>query len=219
MRRVFGVTAPLLLALVLVVGCSPMDEAHLSRIERRIRRLLEIHTFEHIYREVVYFGEERSLLFFRTMDRRVLFSINIRVRAGVDLRDGFELRRDPLQPGRVFVRLPRARVLLVDADERSIEQYFVREQGGEIRWLELADHLETVKESVSRDAIDRGILLRADQNAERVIRNMLEVSGFPNAQIARGPAPQERSVELTVPNPTDREGSPSGSRAAEERSR
>lgn len=210
MRRIGAAAAPILLlfllsGLLLSTGCAVDSAASLSRIEQRIRGLLEIHTFEHLYREVVYFGEERSLLFLRTMDRRVLFSINIRVRAGVDLRDGFELRGDSLRPERLFVRLPTARILLVDADERSIEQYFVREQGGAIRWLELADHLESVKETVRQDAIERGILLRADQNAERVVRNMLELAGFTDVQISRGPSPPESSLELPTRESTQAE--------------
>ena len=202
MRRIGATAAPVLLLLSLGVGCSVDPAVSHSRIEQRIRGLLEIHTFEHLYREVVYFGEERSLLFLRTMDRRVLFSINIRVRAGVDLRDGFELRSDPLRPERLFVRLPAAQILLVDADDRSIEQYFVREQGGVIRWIELADHLESVKEAVRADAIERGVLLRADQNAERVVRNMLELAGFTDVLISRGPGPPESSLDLPPPQPT-----------------
>ncbi len=212
MRRIGAVAAPVLLVLVLSAGCTADSAASLSRIEQRIRGLLEISTFEHLYREVVFFGEERSLLFLRTMDRRVLFSINIRVRAGVDLRDGFELRGDPVRPERLFVRLPSARILLVDADERSIEQYFVREQGGTIRWLELTDHLESVKETVRHDAIERGILLRADQNAERVVRNMLELAGFTDVQISRGTSPPESSLDLPWAEPTPVESPPGAAR-------
>ena len=84
-----------------------------------MRDLLAIHTMEHVYRDVVYFGEEESFLFIPTVDRRVLFSVNIRVQAGIDLTDGIEVFRSEDNDSEVFVRLPPAEILLVDADEST----------------------------------------------------------------------------------------------------
>lgn len=147
-------------------------------VERRVRDLLELHTYEHVYRDIVYFGEERSFLFFRTMDRRLLFSVNFRVRAGIDLTAGLRIIPDATDPTRLYVRLPAPRVLLVDADETSIRQYFVREQGGRITWLEYSDQLEGARERIRQEAIDRGILDQAEQNALRVLENFFALAGF-----------------------------------------
>lgn len=147
-------------------------------VERRVRDLLELHTYEHVYRDIVYFGEERSFLFFRTMDRRLLFSVNFRVRAGIDLSTGLRLIPDATDPTRLYVRLPAPRILLVDADESSIRQYFVREQGGRITWLEYADQLERAGERIREEAIARGILDQAERNAVRVLENFLALAGF-----------------------------------------
>lgn len=143
-----------------------------------MRDLLQLHTYEHIYRDVVYFGEERSFLFIQTVDRQLLFAVNIVVRAGLDLRSGVTVTREADEPGRAYVVLPEAQILRIDADEQSIEQFYVREQGGRIGVLEFSDQLEAVKARIREDAIERGILIKAQLNAERVVRNFLELAGF-----------------------------------------
>lgn len=177
---------PVLLLIVavalLAVGCFPPQPMPSVEVERRVRDLLELHTYEHIYRDIVYFGEERSFLFFKTMDRRLLFSVNFRVRAGMDLTEGLRVIPDEADPTRLYVRLPAPRVLLVDADEESIHQYFVREQGGPITWLEYSDQLEAAKDRIRREAIDRGILEQAEQNAVRVLENFFTLAGFSTVQ-------------------------------------
>jgi hypothetical protein len=151
-------------------------------VERRVRDLLQLHTYEHIYRDIVYFGEERSFLFFRTMDRRLLFSVNFRVRAGIDLAEELRIIPDSDDPTRLYVRLPAPEVLLVDADESSIHQYFLREHGGRITWLEYSDQLESAKDRIRAEAIARGILEQAETNAVRVLRNFFALAGFSSVE-------------------------------------
>ena len=78
-----------LLLSVAAGGCARATRTHSLAVEQQLTSLLELHTYEHIYRDVVYFGEEKSFLFVRTVDRQVLFAVDIRVRAGVDLQEGF----------------------------------------------------------------------------------------------------------------------------------
>lgn len=152
-------------------------------MEGKVRNLAELHTFEQVYRDVVYLGEQRQFLFFRTMDRQLLFSVNIRVRAGIDLRKGFTVL-----PGEdrksVFVELPAPEILLVDADEQSISQYFVRERGGEIGWIEVGAEIEAVKDQVAADAVSRGILQRAEANAREILESLFLQAGFERASIS-----------------------------------
>ncbi|MFW5745462.1 MAG: hypothetical protein ACOC2D_19475, partial [Spirochaetota bacterium] len=56
-------------SIVVTSGCAPVSRAELVRMEDRIESLLELSTYEHIYRDLVYFGEERSFLFIKTVDR------------------------------------------------------------------------------------------------------------------------------------------------------
>ena len=167
-----------ILGVLLLAGCGPVDRAGMVRMERRVESLLELHTYEHRYRNLVYFGEERSFLFIKTVDRAVLFSVDIRVRAGVDLSEGVELTADRFAADRIYVRLPAARILSVDADESTIAEYFIREQGGRIGLLELSDQLGEVKSRAADEAVDRGILDLADANARRIVRGFLNLAGF-----------------------------------------
>ena len=182
--------ACLLLASLVLSGCNPVTETDLIELENKVESILELHTFEHIYRDLVYFGEERRLLGIPTMNRAVLFSIDIRVTAGIDLSEGLRITPDRNDRTRLYVRLPNAEVLSVDADESSINEYFIRERGGRIGLLEISDQLAAVKERTAEDAIERGILGEAERNAETVIRGFLRLAGFTNVVFA-APAPDQ----------------------------
>lgn len=190
MAKRLGLTAAVFLALS---SCGPSQSERLTSLETKVRNLAELHTFEQTYRDVVYLGEQREFLFFRTMDRQLLFSVNIRIRAGVDLRQGVRVL-----PGAdrrsVFVEVPAPTVLLVDADEESISQYFVRERGGAIGWLEVGAEIEAAKDQVVADAVSRGILDRAGENAREVLENLFSQAGFDSVTVTFGP-PRPRDLE------------------------
>lgn len=193
-------TALSLMAVVLLgfsTSCSPVQDATTIRVEEQVRTLLELNTYEHIYRDLVYFGEERTFLgFLRTMDRAVLFSIDIRVVAGLDLTDEFSITRDRLDPNRVYVRLPPASILTIDADEQSITEYFIRERGGRIGLLELSGQLEAVKERTAEEAIERGILTEAEENARQIISSFLGMAGFSEVEFDSGESTEPEDGEL-----------------------
>jgi hypothetical protein len=171
---------------LLLIGCMPVSEVETVRMEDRIESLLQLHTYEHRYRDLVYFGEEKSFLFIKTVDRAVLFSVDIRVTAGLDLSDGVTLTPDRFEHDRIYVRLPPATILTVDADESSIEEYFLREQGGRIGLLELSDQIESAKARTEEEAIERGILEQADANARSIVRGFLNLAGFSEVVFAAG---------------------------------
>ena len=178
MRTGTGLTAAAFFIVVLLSGCAPAIQFDAISIQEQLTDLLELHTHEHIYRDVVYFGEEKSFLGVRTVDRRILFSIDISVRAGIDLKHGFTITRDKDDPQRIYVQLPASEVLSVDADEASIHEYFIREQGGRIGLFEITEQLEDVKARTETDAIERGILDKADANARNIVRNFMSLAGF-----------------------------------------
>ncbi len=194
MRTVALRAAATLIVVVLLAGCAPTVRFDTISIQEQLTDLLELHTYEHIYRDVVYFGEEKSFLFVRTVDRRVLFAIDIRVRAGIDLQHGFTVAQDRSDSERVYVQLPAAEILSVDADEKSIHEYFIREQGGRIGLLEMTAQLAEAKARTEADAIERGILGKAEANARRIVRNFLIMAGF--REIVFAPAPSLDEGEL-----------------------
>ena len=162
----------LLAVLLPAVGCGVDRRAEIEKISTQIRSILELPTFEHIYRDVVYLDRERTFLIFKTMDTEVLFAIDVRIQAGIDLGDGFAVQ--PVAKGGIRVSLPPAKILLADANEESIKQYFLKEVGGSISRLDYYDEINRKKEELIADAIERGILERAGDNARLLIRGLLE---------------------------------------------
>jgi Protein of unknown function (DUF4230) len=195
MRAVRFPAFALLIIVVLLAGCAPAVQFDAISIQEQLTDLLELHTHEHIYRDVVYFGEEKSFLGVRTVDRRVLFSIDIRVRAGVDLGRGFTITQDRDDPQRIYVQLPASEILSVDADEASIHEYFIREQGGRIGLLEMTGQLEGVKARTETDSIDRGILQKADANARNIVRNFMSLAGFSQTIFAPPATPEDGELQ------------------------
>ncbi|MFO8064849.1 MAG: DUF4230 domain-containing protein [Spirochaetota bacterium] len=195
MCRLIRLLAVCILPLVLL-ACSRQPHAHLPDLERRVSDVLRLHTYEHVYRDIVYFGEERSFLFFKTMDRRLLFSVDIVVEAGIDLAEGLELAHDEQHPRRLIVELPPTRILLVDADESSINQYFSRERGGDVGWLEYSSQIDEVKTRVEADAVERGILEKAQTSAREVVTDFFELSGFEEVVFRAPETPSSRTEDL-----------------------
>jgi hypothetical protein len=170
--------AVVITAVLTVPGCAPVSRGEVVRLQQQIEGLLALHTSEYRYRDLVYFGEERTFLGLRTVDRAVLFAVDIRVRAGTDLQRGVELRVRRSSPHRVAVTLPPATILSVDSDETSIREYFIREQGKRIGLLEVSDQIERAKSAAALEAVRRGILDEAEANARRLIGGLLSMAGF-----------------------------------------
>ena len=173
----------MLAALSLVLwGCGWNKSPNTDDISTHVRSILELPTFEHVYRDVVYLDREKMFLIFKTVQTEVLFAIDVHIQAGLDLREGFLVtggRREGLT-----VYLPKAKVLLADADESTIEQYFIKERGGSISRLEYYDEINKKKEELIQDAIERGILEKAEENARLLIKNFLKMGGFEDVSFA-----------------------------------
>ena len=181
-------TTILLLLAALSACTQPRPAVDVDSLSSQVRALLELPTVEHLYREVVYIDENRSFLVFRTGTKRLLFSLELRVQAGIDLQNGFTVV--PVDENTVAVVIPEPTILEVDALEETIRQYIVEERGENITWLEYADEIETAKGRVRADAIRRGILQEADARARRLLRNLFREAGFEEVTFVRTPAPQ-----------------------------
>jgi hypothetical protein len=182
-------SAPVLVFLAALAACAePEAPVNVEALSEQVRTLLELPTVEHLYREVVYIDENRSFLMFRTGTKRLLFSLELRVQAGIDLQHGFTVA--PIEPNGVAVVIPEPTILEVDALEETIRQYIVEERGENITWLEYSDEIEMAKGRVRADAIRRGILEEADARARRLLQNLFREAGFDEVTFVRTPAPQ-----------------------------
>jgi len=174
-----------LLTVFLAIGVSCQQKPDMREIgadiESRVQTLQNLVSAEYLYRNVVYVDRQRRVLGVAAGSNEVLFSIAIRVQAGIDLSNGFSV--DVSDEERIFVTLPEPEVILVDADEQSIEEYFSAEQFLQIEWLDIGTEVESVKENVRTDAIDRGILDLARTNAESLLKNILQSGGYEHVYI------------------------------------
>ena len=154
-------------------GTIPPESLVLS-----IRNILEMPAYEQIYHDIVYIGEERKVLFITTSDKKVLFSIDIRIQAGIRNAEqiSIEVSTDKDGKRKAAVSLPESEILLADADEKTIEQYFIKERGGEISRLEYYDEINRRKEELIANAIKTGILEQADENIKNLVSGFLLLS-------------------------------------------
>lgn len=175
----------LLLILFLLLGGCEYEEARIPlsdrQIERHIQAVLELPCYEYVYRDVVYIADQASFLGIRHRDTQLLFAVDVRLQAGIDLQKGLSLTK--LGGSRVKIQLPQPEVLMVDADEASIHQYFKKEFGGEISRLDYYDEISLSKERITQDAINRGILDQARTNAASLVRNVLGAGGIQEVDI------------------------------------
>lgn len=157
-------------------GCAKKDTVSMQKLEDQVRNILQIPGYEHVYRDIIYIGKEEKILGFQTLDKRVLFAIDVKVVAGIDAADGLSI--SALSPGSVVVKLPAAKILLIDAEEETIYQFFMREKGGRIERLEYYDEIEKSKARIREDAVKRGILIKAEGNVKKLITEFLTISGI-----------------------------------------
>ncbi len=177
------VTPAAALALVLVLAAAacrgPSASIQIQELGDQLEDILSLHTYEHSYRSVVYFGEKRRFLFLDTMDRQVLFAVDVRVQAGIDLDDGVEVRPGTGDAeGQLFVTLPAATITLVDADEDTITEYFQTDRGGSVGWLEYSQEIENAKVKARQSALADGILTQAETNAKTIVTEFFDLAGF-----------------------------------------
>ncbi len=147
------------------------------RVRRSITRLLQLPTYELVYRDVVYVDKSAPLSFIGIGGGEALFAVDVRICAGFALET--TLRLEAIGPEAVVVHLPQAEVLSVDADESSVREYFVRSPlfGGTSQ-ADYYDALEPLKAKLVAEAVDSGLLLRAHENAKRLIEGLLRAAGL-----------------------------------------
>lgn len=167
---------PVILLIFALLACESNNTPPPDELETHIREILTLPTYEHVYRDIIYVGEEAKFLGITTAEKKLLFSIDVVVQAGIDLSNGIEIT--PKQKNSVEVKLPPAEILLIDADENSINQYFVKERGKSVSRLEYYDEIDRQKAVIREDALERNILVKAEENAKKLIEKFLSLAGF-----------------------------------------
>lgn len=137
----------------------------------RIRNLEEIVTARQIYRNVIYTEIKENFI----VDKRSLFTIEYVVSAGVDLSTGVTI---DVSNNTVRITYPNPEILSIDADESTIDEYFSLQRFGKLKQSDYLNIIYDEKERIEEDALNGGILERADKNLQNLIKGMLKESGI-----------------------------------------
>jgi len=148
-----------------------LRDKKIEEAANKIRRLEELVTARQIYRNVIYTEVKESLI----VDKRSLFTINYIVTAGVDLSSGFTLKADG---NRIVVTYPYPKILSIDADESSIDEYFALERFGKIRQSDYLNKVYDERERIRSEALGSELLERADRNLQNLISGILHDRGI-----------------------------------------
>jgi Protein of unknown function (DUF4230) len=169
---------PLLYALILITAAVLFFFLSLEYRDRklelysdRIRNLEEMVTARHIYRNVIYTEIKENLI----VDKRSLFTIDYIVTAGVDFSGGVKI---DTESSTVRITYPYPKILSVDADESTIDEYFSRQRFGKLKQSDYLNLLYDEKSRIEEDALNAGILERADKNLQRLISGILKEGGI-----------------------------------------
>ncbi len=147
-------------------------------------------TQEYFFTEVVSYSSIKTLFHLELgiTASSFLASYDGVVTAGIDFND-IRVEKDP-ERALVTVTLPRAEILNVDIDPNSFELYSEKEGlGNPISMEDYNNSLLELEESARGRAIERGILDKADANAETVIKSFVfSLIGAPayTVQFVRG---------------------------------
>lgn len=162
--------------IVFVILFSSCNSEIDNDITEKVKNVLKLSTIEAAYRQVAYF-ENTTFLWWT---KKTLFSIDVIIKAGVDLKEGFEVI--PVDDETVKLRLPPAKLLLVDADEPSIYEYFTNGSiFGDIIKNDINKLIYELKEGAKKDAVEkRGLLYIAEENLKKILKNIIIQSGYKN---------------------------------------
>lgn len=144
-------------------------------LEEKVRSLQELVTVNQIFRDLIYAEEKRFLA-----EKRVLFAIQIHIHAGVDLENAeVEWSRQGIPQ----LTIDPPAILSIDADEESIEQIYIKEQLSKIVQSDYMPVLMEEKKRLEKEALERGILLEAEDQAISILEQLFHLAGYSEVDI------------------------------------
>ena len=143
-------------------------------VEERIRSLGLLVTQEYDFKDVIDYSEAKTLLGWTLpgTTSRFLASYEGNVQAGIDFEE-VEVRKDD-DSRTVTVVLPAAEILNVTIDNDSLEVYEeIDGWGTDISVEDFNSSQTELKEKARESAIEKGLLTKADQNAQTIVGNLV----------------------------------------------
>jgi hypothetical protein len=155
-------------------------------IVSQIQQLNQLTTVRYTIQKVVAIKEDRHPV----GSESILLILQARVEAGIDLSKVQSRDLSVARDGSVTLRLPAAQVLNVAIDEKETKVWD-RQITWWTPWVPYSKDFEQRAriagvESISKAALEMGILKQAEQNAEASIRTLLQLAGVKTVQIIPG---------------------------------
>ena len=155
-------------------------------ILREVRQLRELVTIRYSIQKVAGLTENKVPV----GSESILLIVQARVHAGIDLS---ELRDKDIRVSRdrhVEIKLPRAKILYINFDEKNT-RVWDRSKTWWTPWVPYDLDLEkkarvAAMSSIEKEAVDMGILLDAQVNAQNAIRALLRPLGFEQVTFRAG---------------------------------
>ena len=150
------------------------EEITSSVIEDGLRDIGVLVTQEYYFTDVISFSSVKKL--FRVevpfTETSYLASYDGVVTAGIDFGKVSVVKDDAA--GKIVVTLPPAEILNVDVDPETFELYSERTGlGNPLSVEDFNDSIVTLESNVRQKALDKGLLVKADENARAVVRNFI----------------------------------------------
>ena len=142
-----------------------------QQVYEELSQLRELVTNRQVYRSVIYSTVRENFL----QERSLLFTADFHVTAGIDLSRGFSLE---IQGNSAYLTLPAGEILLVDADDTSLEQVFTKERFSAITTGDYLPLLTEEKENIRKQAVEKGIQKEAEIRARQIFSGMLKMTGY-----------------------------------------
>lgn len=153
---------------LLMLSCS--RETYPSSIQTQLEALFEMPTVEMVFRDVVYHRSNQTALGVMSYDfRETLFRVLVRIQAGFDLSSPtFSIAREG---DRIIIHLPEPKILMADADDESLHEYFSRDNNIGLRFLQ--ERKKERIEAAKTQALKNGILGEAARQARLRVGEVL----------------------------------------------
>lgn len=190
---IFFILTTILLAILLFSNKSSKEELGYdsTAILNRVVPIQELALVKYNYSGVIGYKDFLKILKMNVplTEKYFLLKYNGYIKAGVD----FENMKVEVSGKDVHISLPRAKILDVSIDEKSIKVY--NESMNAFNPLTISDYNKAIvreKETMSNSAISQGILRDAAKHAEIVLTTIMKDMGFENIKITQ---------EIKIPQP------------------
>lgn len=182
----------ILLVILLVVSLVKSDKTSRydsTSVLNRIVYIQDLALVKYNYTGVIGFKDNMKILNINVplTDKFFLLKYNGFIKAGVD----FSQIKVDVNEKNVHVSIPKSKIMDTVIDENSVQVY--NESDNAFNPIKIADYNKAIlqeKNTMTRDALNQGILKEANEQADFVLRSLLKEMGFEHIEITE---------EITLP--------------------